>query len=121
MLTKRPPNSDNLTAIMPTQLEHFHYDNRIVKNFLIATVFWSFIGLLVGLTIALQLVWPELNANTSWLSFGRLRALHTNGAIFAFAGNAIFMGVYYSLQRLVKARMASDLLSKIHFWGWQLI
>ena len=106
---------------MSTQLDHFHYDNRIVKNFLIATVLWSFIGLLVGLTIALQLVWPELNANTSWLSFGRLRALHTNGAIFAFAGNAIFMGVYYSLQRLMKARMASDLLSKIHFWGWQLI
>ena len=121
MLTKNLPNTGNHNAIMSTELEHFHYDNRIVKNFLIATVLWSFIGLLVGLTIALQLVWPELNANTSWLSFGRLRALHTNGAIFAFAGNAIFMGVYYSLQRLVKARMASDLLSKIHFWGWQLI
>ena len=106
---------------MSKQLDTFHYDNRIVKNFLIATVLWGLIGLLVGLTIALQLVWPELNANTSWLTFGRLRALHTNGAIFAFAGNAIFMGVYYSLQRLLKTRMASDLLSKIHFWGWQVI
>ena len=81
MLTKNLPNTGNHNAIMSTELEHFHYDNRIVKNFLIATVLWSFIGLLVGLTIALQLVWPELNANTSWLSFGRLRALHTNGAI----------------------------------------
>jgi len=106
---------------MSKQLDTFHYDNRIVKNFLIATVLWGLIGLLVGLTIALQLVWPELSANTSWLTFGRLRALHTNGAIFAFAGNAIFMGVYYSLQRLLKTRMASDLLSKIHFWGWQVI
>jgi cytochrome c oxidase cbb3-type subunit I/II len=82
---------------------------------------WGLIGFLVGLTIALQLVFPALNADLPWLTFGRLRALHTNGAIFAFAGNAIFTGVYYSLQRLLKARMASDLLSKIHFWGWQLI
>ncbi|MEY2998936.1 MAG: cytochrome-c oxidase, cbb3-type subunit, partial [Bacteroidota bacterium] len=106
---------------MKQELEHFSYDNRIVSYFLKATILWSLIALLVGLTIALQLVWPALNANTSWLTFGRLRALHTNGAIFAFAGNAIFMGVYYSLQRLLKTRMASDFLSKIHFWGWQLI
>lgn len=106
---------------MKQELEHFSYDNRIVSYFLKATILWSLIALLVGLTIALQLVWPALNANTSWLTFGRLRALHTNGAIFAFAGNAIFMGVYYSMQRLLKTRMASDLLSKIHFWGWQLI
>ena len=106
---------------MSQQLETFYYDNRTTRNFLLATVLWGLIGLLVGLTIALQLVFPALNADTSWLTFGRLRALHTNGAIFAFAGNAIFMGVYYSLQRLLKARMASDLLSKIHFWGWQLV
>jgi cytochrome c oxidase cbb3-type subunit I/II len=106
---------------METPLERFAYDNKIVRNFLVATLVWGLIGFLVGLTIALQLVFPELNADLPWLTFGRLRALHTNGAIFAFAGNAIFTGVYYSLQRLLKARMASDLLSKIHFWGWQLI
>ena len=106
---------------MSQALETFYYDNRTTRNFLLATVLWGLIGLLVGLTIALQLVFPVLNADTSWLTFGRLRALHTNGAIFAFAGNAIFTGVYYSLQRLLKTRMASDLLSKIHFWGWQLI
>ncbi len=106
---------------MSHALETFYYDNRTTRNFLLATVLWGLIGLLVGLTIALQLVFPALNADTSWLTFGRLRALHTNGAIFAFAGNAIFTGVYYSLQRLLKTRMASDLLSKIHFWGWQLI
>ncbi len=106
---------------MSHALETFYYDNRTTRNFLLATVLWSLIALLVGLTIALQLVFPALNADTSWLTFGRLRALHTNGAIFAFAGNAIFTGVYYSLQRLLKTRMASDLLSKIHFWGWQLV
>ena len=106
---------------METPLERFAYDNKIVRNFLVATLVWGLIGFLVGLTIALQLVFPELNADLPWLTFGRLRALHTNGAIFAFAGNAIFTGVYYSLQRLLKARMASDLLSKIHFWGWQII
>jgi len=103
------------------ELEKFYYDNKIVRNFTIATIAWGVIAFLVGLTIASQLVWPELNFNTSWLTFGRIRAIHTSGAIFAFGGNAIFAGVYYSLQRLLKARMASDLLSKLHFWGWQLM
>jgi cytochrome c oxidase cbb3-type subunit I/II len=102
------------------QEEKFYYDNTIVRNFTIATIIWGVIGLLVGIWVAFSLVFPDLNM-TSWLTFGRLRALHTNGAIFAFVGNAIFAGAYYSLQRLLKARMASDLLSKIHFWGWQLI
>lgn len=105
---------------MSTQVETFRYDNTTVRNFTVATIIWGVIGLLVGVLIATQLVFPELNL-ASWLTFGRLRALHTNGAIFAFVGNAIFAGVYYSLQRLLKTRMASDLLSKIHFWGWQLI
>lgn len=103
------------------QRETFYYDNRIAKNFTIATIVWGLIAFLVGLTVALQLVFPGLNLDTSWFTFGRLRALHTNGAIFAFVGNAIFAGVYYSLQRLLKTRMASDFLSKVHFWGWQLI
>ncbi len=104
-----------------TQVEHFHYDNAIVKKFAYATMLWGIVGMLVGLWIALELVFPVLNLDTPWLSFGRLRPLHTNAVIFAFVGNGIFMGVYYSLQRLMKARMFSDLLSNIHFWGWQLI
>ncbi len=102
------------------QVEKFYYDNRIVKNFAYATILWGAVGMLVGLYIALQLVFPALNI-TQYFSFGRLRPLHTNAVIFAFVGNGIFMGVYYSLQRLCKARMFSDKLSNIHFWGWQLI
>lgn len=103
-----------------SQVETFYYDNTTARNFTVATIFWGVIAVLVGILIAFQLVYPDLNA-APWLTFGRLRALHTNGAIFAFVGNAIFAGVYYSLQRLLKTRMASDLLSTIHFWGWQLI
>ncbi|MBT8327266.1 MAG: cytochrome-c oxidase, cbb3-type subunit I [Bacteroidia bacterium] len=103
------------------QKETFNYDNKIVRNFGIATVVWGLVGMLVGVTIAFQLFEPFFNFNTRYLSFGRLRPLHTNAIIFAFVGNAIFMGVYYSLQRLLKARMFSDVLSNIHFWGWQLI
>ncbi len=102
------------------QSEKFYYDNRIVKNFAYATILWGCVGMLAGLWVALQLVFPSLNI-TQYGSFGRLRPLHTNAVIFAFVGNGIFMGVYYSLQRLCKARMYSDTLSKIHFWGWQLI
>ena len=102
------------------QVEKFYYDNKTVKNFAYATMFWGAVGMLVGLFIALQLVFPQLNIK-EYGSFGRLRPLHTNAVIFAFVGNGIFMGVYYSLQRLLKARMYSDVLSKIHFWGWQLI
>jgi cytochrome c oxidase cbb3-type subunit I/II len=106
---------------MDTQnLETFHYDNTSVRNFSIAVMFWGVIGMLVGLILALQLVFPSLNV-ASFLSFGRLRPLHTNAVIFAFVGNGTFAGVYYSLQRLCKTRMYSDLLSKINFWGWQLI
>ncbi len=97
------------------------YDNRIVRNFAVATMVWGAIGMLVGLLIALEMFEPAVNANLPFITFGRIRPLHTNAVIFAFVGNGIFMGVYYSLQRLCKARMFSDLLSKIHFWGWQLI
>ncbi|HMU10177.1 MAG TPA: cytochrome-c oxidase, cbb3-type subunit I [Ferruginibacter sp.] len=102
------------------QVEKFYYDNRIVKNFAYATILWGAVGMLAGLWVALQLVFPQMNI-TQYGSFGRLRPLHTNAVIFAFVGNGIFMGVYYSLQRLCKARMFSDKLSNIHFWGWQLI
>jgi cytochrome c oxidase cbb3-type subunit I/II len=102
-------------------IERFSYDNKIVRDFAIATVFWGVIGMTVGLIVALQLVFPALNFDLAYTSFGRIRPIHTNAVIFAFVGNGIFMGVYYSLQRLLKARMYSDVLSRIHFWGWQLI
>jgi len=102
-------------------VEKFSYDNTIVKYFAIAAAAWGIVGFLVGITIAIQLYIPDFLGGIAWLSFGRLRPLHTNAVVFAFAGNAIFLGVYYSLQRLCKARMFSDKLSKIHFWGWQTI
>ncbi len=102
-------------------METIKYNDQITKKFLIATVVWGVVGMLVGVIIALQLAEWRLNFGTSWLTFGRLRPLHTNAVIFAFAGNAIFTGVYYSTQRLLKARIFSDLLSNIHFWGWQAI
>jgi len=103
------------------EVQQFYYDNKIVRNFLYATIFWGVVGMLVGLLLAFMFLFPNLTDGISWLSFGRLRPLHTNAVIFAFVGNAIFAGVYYSSQRLLKARMYSDLLSKINFWGWQLI
>ncbi|MBS1778095.1 MAG: cytochrome-c oxidase, cbb3-type subunit I [Bacteroidetes bacterium] len=104
-----------------SQLEKFYYDNKIVKWFAYATIFWGLVGMLAGLLAAFQLVFPVLNMNTAATTFGRVRPVHTNAVIFAFVGNGIFMGVYYSLQRLCKARMFNDFLSRLHFWGWQLI
>ena len=104
-----------------SEVQTFHYDNKIVRNFIYATVLFGLVGMLVGLMLAFMFLFPNLTDGIPWLSFGRLRPLHTNAVIFAFVGNAIFAGVYYSTQRLLKARMFSDLLSKIHFWGWQLI
>lgn len=102
------------------QVEKFSYDNTSVRNFGYAAFIWGAVGMLVGLIVALQFFIPQLNF-IEQATFGRLRPLHTNAVIFAFVGNGIFMGVYYSLQRLCKARMWNDTLSKIHFWGWQLI
>jgi len=104
---------------MTERIERFVYDDAIVRMFMLATLVWGLVGTLVGLVIALQLANPMFNFGLPWISFGRLRPLHTNAVIFAFAGNAIFTAVYYSSQRLLKARMWSDLLSRLHFWGWQ--
>jgi cytochrome c oxidase cbb3-type subunit I/II len=104
----------------PPRTETIRYDDAIVRRFVIATILWGAVGMLVGLWIALQLAVPKLNF-APYFTFGRLRPLHTNAVIFAFAGNAIFAAVYYSSQRLLKTRMFSDRLSAIHFWGWQLI
>ncbi len=101
--------------------QKFYYDNKVVKQFAFATVFWGVVGMLVGLLAAAQLAFPALNFELPYTSFGRVRPVHTNAIIFAFTGNAIFTGAYYSMQRLLKTRMYSDFLSKLNFWGWQLI
>jgi len=102
-------------------MDTFHYDNKIVRNFGIASLTFGVIGFLVGLIIALKLFLPDFLEFIPELSYGRLRPLHTNAVIFAFAGNAIFYGVYYSLPRLCKTPMWSPVLSQVHFWGWQAI
>ncbi len=103
------------------QVETFRYDNTIVKKFIIATVVWGIVGMLVGVLIAFQLYIPALNLGIPYTTFSRLRPLHTNAVIFAFVGNGIFMGFYYMIQRLTKARIFSDFLANVHFWGWQFI
>src|SRR3569623_261643 len=110
----RPQRSSELP-----RLEQFVYDDAIVRKFLVAMYVWGIVAFLVGLFVATLLVFPKLTFGLPYLSFGRLRPLHTNAAIFAFAGNAFFAAIYYSSQRLLKARMFSDTLSSIHFWGWQ--
>ena len=97
------------------------YDDAIVKKFIIACVLWGAFGMLVGAILALQLAWWPANLGLPYTTFGRLRPLHTNAVIFAFSGNFIFAGVYYSMQRLLKTRLFNDTLSTIHFWGWQAI
>ena len=103
------------------EVEKFYYDNKIVRKFIVATMLWGIVGMSVGLLLAFMFLFPNMTDGISWLSFGRLRPLHTNAVIFAFVGNAIFAGVYYSTQRLLKARMWKDWLSNLNFWGWQAI
>src|SRR6187401_2573041 len=114
-MSNAPDSTDRCTK---TRIE---YDDTPVRQFLIATLVWGVVGMLVGVLIATQLNYWQANFGQAWLSFGRLRPLHTNAVIFAFVGNMMFAGIYYSTQRLVKARTASKLLSRIHFWGWQAI
>ena len=97
------------------------YDDGVVRGFVFFTIFWGAVGMLAGLWAALELAFHQLNFDTPALTFGRLRPLHTNAVIFAFAGNAVFGSVYYSLQRLCRTRLASDFLSRLHLWGWQVI
>jgi cytochrome c oxidase cbb3-type subunit I/II len=118
--SRRHGSCDGATG-MPTRIERFNYDDGTVRKFVFATAFWGVVATLVGLWLAVMLVAPSLNFGLAQLSFGRLRPLHTNAAIFAFAGNGIFAAIYYSSQRLLKARMFSDKLSLFHFWGWQAI
>ncbi|MBI5493553.1 MAG: cytochrome-c oxidase, cbb3-type subunit I [Deltaproteobacteria bacterium] len=106
---------------MNTQSVTITYDDDIVRKFVSATILWGVVGMLVGVIIASELAWPELGLGVSWLGFGRLRPLHTNAVIFAFVGNMMFAGVYYSTQRLTKTVMPFRALSLFHFWGWQAI
>jgi cytochrome c oxidase cbb3-type subunit I/II len=121
MMHKFKPQRSHDATTSGGVMEGFYYDNTIVKAFMIATVAFGVIGMLAGLTAAIQLVWPIANFNLPYTTFGRVRPLHTNAIIFAFVGNGMFMGIYYSTQRLLKTPMFSKVLSWIHFWGWQLI
>lgn len=103
------------------EIQKFDYDNTIVKNFIWATVIWGIVAIVIGLLIALQLAFPVFNLGIEYTAFGRVRPVHTNAVIFAFIGNAMFAGVYYSMQKVLKTRMFNNTLSKINFWGWQLI
>ena len=106
---------------MSTRIERISYDDESVRRFMLASIVFGAVGMLVGVWVALELAWPQLNFGIPYTTFSRLRPLHTNAVIFAFVGNMMFAGIYYSTQRLLKARMFSDTLSSIHFWGWQLI
>ncbi|MCF6171142.1 MAG: cytochrome-c oxidase, cbb3-type subunit I [Bacteroidales bacterium] len=103
------------------ELQKFTYDNKLTKLFMLVTILWGVVGMLVGLTVAFELIFPGMSGEISWLSFGRLRPLHTNAVIFAFVGNGFFAAIYYSMPRLLKTPMFSKALGLIHFWGWQLI
>jgi cytochrome c oxidase cbb3-type subunit I len=100
---------------------HVHYHYKVVRQFTIMTVIWGFVGMLVGVWIALQLAWPELNFDLAWLSYGRLRPLHTNAVIFAFGGCALFATSYYVVQRTCHVALFSPGLAAFTFWGWQLV
>ncbi|MEH6579194.1 MAG: cytochrome-c oxidase, cbb3-type subunit I [Amphritea sp.] len=106
---------------MSTAAEHPTYNYKVVRQFAIMTVVWGIVGMAVGVLIASQLVWPALNFDTAWLSFGRLRPLHTNAVIFAFGGCALFATSYYVVQRTCQVRLISDKLAAFTFWGWQLV
>jgi cytochrome c oxidase cbb3-type subunit 1 len=107
--------------MMSNESNQVTYNYKVVRQFAIMTVVWGIVGMFMGLTIASQLVWPQLNFDTAWFSFGRLRPLHTNLVIFAFGGCALFACSYYVVQRTTQTRLFSDTLASITFWGWQLV
>jgi cytochrome c oxidase cbb3-type subunit I/II len=109
------PSSQLAARPLPARKITLEFNDKIVRQFLLATLVWGIVGMLVGVLIASQLNFWQVNFKTAWLTFGRLRPLHTNAVIFAFVGNMMFAGIYYSTQRLVKARLASDFLSQLHF------
>ena len=106
---------------MSTATEHPTYNYKVVRQFAIMTVIWGIVGMTVGVLIAAQLVWPALNFDTAWFTYGRLRPLHTNAVIFAFGGCALFATSYYVVQRTSRVRLFSDGLAAFTFWGWQAV
>src|SRR5690606_16156503 len=106
---------------MSTAFDHPEYNYKVVRQFAIMTVVWGIVGMTVGVLIAAQLAWPALNFDLPWLSFGRLRPLHTNAVIFAFGGSALFATSYYIVQRTCRTRLFSDTLASFTFWGWQVV
>ena len=97
------------------------YNYKVVRQFALMTVVWGIVGMLVGVLIAAQLIWPDLTYGIPWLSYGRLRPLHTNAVIFAFGGSALFATSYYVVQRTCHARLFCDKLAGFTFWGWNLV
>jgi cytochrome c oxidase cbb3-type subunit I/II len=118
---QRSPTLPEPSPVAAGRKVTIEFNDKVVRQFMLAALIWGIVGMLVGVLIGTQLNYWRANFDLPWLSFGRLRPLHTNAVIFAFVGNMMFAGIYYSTQRLVKARLASDLLSSVHFWGWQLI
>jgi cytochrome c oxidase cbb3-type subunit 1 len=108
-------------SVRPTAASSETYNYKVVRQFSVMTVVWGIVGMLVGVIIAAQMAWPELNFGVPWLSFGRLRPLHTNAVIFAFGGSALFATSYYVVQRTSQARLFSDGLAAFTFWGWNLV
>jgi cytochrome c oxidase cbb3-type subunit 1 len=106
---------------MATAFEHPLYNYKVVRQFSIMTVVWGIVGMAVGVLIAAQLAWPALNFDIPWLSYGRLRPLHTNAVIFAFGGCALMATSFYVVQRTCQTRLISDALASVVFWGWQLV
>src|SRR5690554_4215650 len=106
---------------MSTALDHPTYNYKVVRQFAIMTVVWGIVGMLLGVILAAQLVWPQLNLDLPWTSFGRLRPLHTNAVIFAFGGSALMATSYYVVQRTCQVRLFSDRLAAFTFWGWQAV
>jgi cytochrome c oxidase cbb3-type subunit 1 len=97
------------------------YNYKVVRQFAIMAIVWAIVGMAVGVLIAAQLAWPVLNFDIPWLTFGRLRPLHTNAVIFAFGGSALFATSYYVVQRTCHVRLLSDKLAAFTFWGWTLV
>jgi cytochrome c oxidase cbb3-type subunit 1 len=97
------------------------YNYGVVRQFAVMTIVWGIVGMLVGVWIAAELAWPVLNFDIPWLTYSRLRALHTNAVIFAFGGSALFATSYYVVQRTCHVRLFSDALAAVSFWGWQLV
>ena len=108
-------------ALLVAKSAAVDYNDTVVRHFAIMTVIWGIVGMAVGTLIAAELIWPNLNFNLPYLSYGRLRPLHTNAVIFAFGGSALFASSYYIVQRTSQVQLFSDKLASFTFWGWQLV